>query len=80
MSYELPRKAKTLVAITAKVVGKDRTVDYKEGKACTVQRSPSNPGEFIIYFKYTRTEAIIAKVDSIKITETIEYTDGREQY
>lgn len=80
MSYELPRPAKTLVPLTAKVIGKGTTVDYKAGKSCTVQRSPSNPGEFIIYFKYTKTEAILTKVDSIKITETIEYTDGRVQY
>ena len=80
MSYEAPRKAKTLIALTAKVVGQDRTVDYKAGKACSVQRNPSNPGEFVIYFKYTRSEAIISKVDAIKITETIQYTDGRDQF
>lgn len=79
MSYELPRKAKTLVPLTAKVIGKNMTKDYKAGKACEVQRSPMNPGEFIIYFQNTKTAAILCKVDAINLVETIEYTDGREQ-
>lgn len=75
MSYAAPRKAKLKIAVTAKVVGQGRTVDYKAGKACQVQRNPSHPGMFIVWFSKTN----IAQVPAEQLTNTIEYTDGRSE-
>ncbi|WP_256858486.1 hypothetical protein [Burkholderia cenocepacia] len=38
-----------------------------------VQRSPAEPGLFIIWFGKTE----IAKVPALQLSETIEYIDGR---
>ena len=73
MSYAAPRKAKTKVEVTAKVIGQGTTTTYKAGKACQVQRNPSNPGMFIVYF----TKTNIAQVRAEDLPETIEYTDGK---
>lgn len=75
MSYAVPRKAKTKVALVAKVIGQGRTVEYKAGKACQVQRNPSNPGMFIVYFSKTN----IAQVPANQLSETIQYTDGKPE-
>lgn len=75
MSYAAPRKAKLKLPLTAKVFGQGRTVDYKAGKACTVQRNPSQPGMFIVYFSKTN----IAQVPAEKLAESIEYTDGKPE-
>lgn len=75
MSYAAPRKAKIKVAMVAKVIGQGRTVEYKAGKACQVQRNPSNPGMFIVYFSKTN----IAQVPAMQLPETIEYTDGKPE-
>lgn len=75
MSYAAPRKAKLKLPLTAKVIGQGRTVDYKAGKACQVQRNPSQPGIFIVYFSKTN----IAQVPAEKLPETIEYTDGKPE-
>ena len=79
MAYEIPRPAKLLIAVTAKVVGKTETRDYKAGKKCTVQRDPMAPGNFIIYFENNRSKgiAIIKKIPGEELRNTIEYTDGR---
>lgn len=73
MSYAAPRKAKTKVPMIAKVIGANRTIEYKAGKACQVQRNPSNPGMFIVYFSKTN----ITQVPAIQLPEAIEYTDGK---
>lgn len=68
MSYAAARKAKLKVAITAKVIGQGTFVDYKAGKACQVQRNPSNPGMFIVHFSKTN----IAQVPAEQLPETIQ--------
>jgi len=75
MSYELPRAAKLKVAIESKYIGLQVGRTHKAGKKCKVQRSPADPGLFIIWFGKTE----IAKVPALQLTETIEYTDGRTQ-
>lgn len=82
MAYEIPRPAKTLKEITAKVVGKDETKTYKAGKAVKVQRDPTNPGQYVIYFENNRSKgiAIFKKIPSIELQDTIQYTDGRASY
>ncbi|MFM0554784.1 hypothetical protein P0D69_28010 [Paraburkholderia sediminicola] len=76
MSYEVPRAAKLLVEVQSKYIGIGAGRTHKAGKRCKVQRNPSNPGEFVIWFGKTE----IAKVQALDLTSTIEYTDGRPQY
>ncbi|WP_175658232.1 hypothetical protein [Burkholderia vietnamiensis] len=76
MSYELPRAAKLLVDVQSKYIGKVDGRLHKAGKSVKVQRSPANPGEFIIWFG----KAEIAKVQALDLPNTIKYTDRREQY
>ncbi|WP_179400675.1 hypothetical protein [Burkholderia guangdongensis] len=75
MSYELPRPAKLLVEVHSKYLGLNAGRTHKAGKKCKVQRSPADPGLFIIWFGKTE----IAKVPALQLTQTIEYTDGRKQ-
>jgi hypothetical protein len=75
MSYELPRAAKLLVEVQSKYIGKDEGRKHKAGKVVKVQRSPADPGVFIIWFG----KAEIAKVPALQLSATIEYTDGRPQ-
>lgn len=75
MSYELPRPAKLLVDVKSKFIGKDEGNLHKAGKKVKVQRSPANPGEFIIWFG----KAEIAKVQALDLRDTIAYTDGRPE-
>ncbi|KAK46369.1 hypothetical protein BG58_11130 [Caballeronia jiangsuensis] len=75
MSYELPRPAKLKKEIESKYIGFGVGRTHKVGKKCKVQRSPAEPGLFIIWFGKTE----IAKVAALQLTETIEYTDGRPQ-
>ncbi|MEX3923097.1 hypothetical protein AB4Y36_03610 [Paraburkholderia sp. BR10936] len=75
MSYELPRAAKLLINVDSKYIGLDAGRTHKAGKKCKVQRSPADPGLFIIWFGKTE----IAKVPALRLTQTIEYTDGRTQ-
>lgn len=49
MSYEIPRAAKLLKDVQSKYIGKTDGRLHKAGKAVKVQRSPANPGEFIIW-------------------------------
>jgi hypothetical protein len=77
MSYELPRAAKLLVDVHSKFIGKDEGKLHKAGKKVKVQRSPQNPGEFIIWFGSGSKE--YAKVQSLDLRSTIEYTDGRPE-
>jgi hypothetical protein len=77
MSYEVPRAAKLLVDVQSKFIGKDEGKMHKAGKKVKVQRSPSNPGEFIIWFGAGNKE--YAKVQSLDLRQTIEYTDGRPE-
>lgn len=76
MSYETPRNAKLKLPLQAKVIGKGVMVEYGAGKACQVQRNPSKPGWFIVYFRKDH----IGQVPAEQLPETIQYTDGREQY
>ena len=73
MSYELPRAAKLKKEITSKYIGLDAGRTHKAGKKVKVQRSPAEPGLFIIWFGKTE----IAKVPALQLSETIEYIDGR---
>jgi len=75
MSYEIPRAAKLLVPVQTKVVGSDEGRLLKVGKAVKVQRSPAEPGVFIIWV----SKKEYAKIPALQLTETIQYTDGREQ-
>jgi hypothetical protein len=75
MSYELPRAAKLLVQVESKYVGIGCGRTHRAGKKCKVQRSPVEPGTFIIWFGKTE----YAKVQALQLTQTIEYTDGRTQ-
>jgi hypothetical protein len=75
MSYEVPRAAKLLVQVESKYIGIGAGRTHKAGKKCKVQRSPANPGEFIIWFGKTE----YSKVPALQLTQTVEYTDGREQ-
>lgn len=82
MSYEIPRPAKTLVELEGKVLGKDETKKYQAGKAVKVQRDPTNPGQFVIYFEYNRGKgvAVFKKIPGSDLNTTVEYTDGRNTY
>lgn len=75
MSYENPRPAKLLKDVQSKYVGKPDGRLHKAGKKVTVQRSPQNPGEFIIWFG----KAEYAKCLPLNLAETIQYTDGRRE-
>lgn len=75
MSYEIPRAAKLLKPVESRYIGIGAGRTHKAGKKCKVQRSPAEPGTFIIWFGKTE----IAKVQALDLTSTIEYTDGREQ-
>jgi hypothetical protein len=75
MSYAAPRKAKIKVVLTAKVIGTGRTVEYKAGKACQVQRNPGHPGMFIVWFSRTN----VAHIPAERLPETIEYADGKPE-
>lgn len=75
MSYELPRPAKLLIEVHSKYLGLDAGRTHKAGKKCKVQRSPADPGLFILWFGKTE----IAKIPAIQLTQTVEYTDGRTQ-
>jgi len=75
MSYELPRAAKLLKEVESKYIGFGVGRTHKVGKKVKVQRSPADPGLFIIWFGKTE----IAKIDALELTSTVQYTDGREQ-
>lgn len=75
MSYAAARRAKLKIPITAKVIGQGTTVEYKAGRACQVQRNPSNPGMFIVYF----SKINIAQVPAEQLSETIHYVDGKPE-
>lgn len=75
MSYAAARKAKLKISVTAKVIGQGTIVEYKAGKACQVQRNPSNLGMFIIYFSKTN----IGQVPAELLPETIQYTNGNPE-
>jgi hypothetical protein len=75
MSYELPRAAKLKREVESKYIGLNAGRTHKAGKKCKVQRSPAEPGVFIIWFGKTE----IAKVPALQLTDTIEYLDGRPQ-
>jgi hypothetical protein len=75
MSYELPRPAKLLVEIESKYIGFNVGRTHKAGKKVKVQRSPADPGLFIIWFSKTE----IATIAAVQLPQTIEYTDGRAQ-
>ena len=73
MSYELPRPAKLKVDVKSKFIGQDAGRMHKAGKNVKVQRSPSDPGVFVIWFGKNE----VAKVPALQVPETIEYTDHR---
>jgi hypothetical protein len=75
MSYAAARKAKLKISVTAKVIGQGTFVEYKAGEACQVQRNPSNPGMFIVYFSKTN----IVQVPAEQLPETIQYMDGKPE-
>ncbi|QNB14284.1 hypothetical protein G5S35_22360 [Paraburkholderia tropica] len=75
MSYELPRAAKLKKEVESKYIGLNAGRTHKAGKKCKVQRSPAEPGLFIIWFGKTE----IAKIPALQLTDTIEYLDGRPQ-
>jgi len=76
MSYEVPRKSKLKIDVQSKVIGDPSGGKlYKAGKSCTTQRSPANPGEFIIWFGKKE----FAKVQALDLRNTIEYMDGRPE-
>lgn len=73
MSYELPRPAKLKVEVKSKIIGQDAGRLHKAGKNVKVQRSPADPGVFIIWFGKNE----VAKVPALQLPATIEYLDGR---
>ncbi|MFD1561901.1 hypothetical protein ACFSHT_40675 [Paraburkholderia silviterrae] len=75
MNHEQPRCAKLLVAVESKYVGLDVGRAHKAGKKVKVQRSATEPGQFIIWFG--RTE--IARISALELAQTIEYIDGRAE-
>jgi hypothetical protein len=77
MSYELPRAAKLLKDVQSKYLGKNEGRLHKAGKKVKVQRSPANPGEFLIWFGTGNKE--YAKIQALELRDTIEYTDGRHE-
>lgn len=76
MSYENPRPAKLLVPLQSKTVGKDEFKMHRAGRKVTVQRSPAEAGIYLVWFAKNQ----YAKVEAMKLIETIEYTDGRPKY
>lgn len=76
MSYGIPRKAKLKLPLTAKVIGTGTTRDYRAGKQCQVQRNPTNPSMFIIWF----SKSDIAQVTADDMPSTIEYIDGKPDH
>lgn len=76
MSYAAPRPAKLKIEVTSKNIGKGGALEnHRAGKKVQVQRSPAEPGFFIIWFsKYN-----IAKIPAEQLQATIEYTDGKPE-
>ena len=75
MSYAAPRKAKTKKALTAKVIGRNSIIEFEVGTSCRVQRNPSQPGIFIIWFSKNK----IAQIPAKELPETIEFIDGKPE-
>ncbi len=75
MAYEVPRAAKLLKEVESKYLGLSVGRTHTKGHKCKVQRSPADPGIFVIWFGKTE----YAKVQALDLTTTIQYTDGREQ-
>lgn len=75
MSYAAPRKARTKKALTAKIIGSNNVVTFEIGKICRVQRNPSQPGLFIIWFSQNK----IVQVPAKELPETIEFIDGKPE-
>ena len=75
MSYAAPRPAKLKIQLETKVIGTPTKNMQKIGKKVQVQRNPSQPGMFIVWI----SKKELAQVPAEKLTDTIEYTDGRPE-
>lgn len=75
MSYASPRKAKLLKVVVGKVVGTGVTIEHRVGTNVSVQRNPSDPAKFIIWF----SKKEVAQVPSGELADTIKYTDGKPE-
>jgi len=75
MSYEQPRPAKLLIEVESKYIGFTVGRTHRAGKKVKVQRSPADPGIFIIWFG----KAEVAKIPALQLPQTIEYTDDRSK-
>ncbi|WP_236002473.1 hypothetical protein [Paraburkholderia elongata] len=75
MSYEPLRPAKLLIEVESKYIGFNVGRKHRAGKKVKVQRSPANPGIFIIWFG----KAEVAQVPALRLAQTVEYTDDQSK-
>ena len=83
MSYANPRPAKLKAPVDTRTItgnGMPTTGTRAAGEKCQAQRSPTDPGFFILYFgKKTPSKQEYAKVPAEKLADTIDYTDGKPE-
>lgn len=83
MSYANPRPAKLKLQVATRIItgnGSPTTAMREPKEKCTAQRSPNDPGFFILYFgKKTPSKQEYAKIPAEQLADTIEYTDGKPE-
>jgi hypothetical protein len=83
MSYANPRPAKLKAEVNTRTItgnGMPTEGTRKAGEKCMVQRSPMDPGFFLIYFgKKSPTKQEYAKIPAESLPDTIQYTDGKPE-
>ena len=83
MSYANPRPAKLKKQVDTRTItgnGSPTLQQRAVGEKCQAQRSPNDPGFFILYFgKKSATKQEYAKVPAEELADTIQYTDGKPE-
>ena len=83
MSYANPRPAKLKAQVNTRTVtgNGNPTQGVREvGEKCMVQRSPMDPGFFLIYFgKKSPSKQEYAKIPAESLPDTIQYTDNKPE-
>lgn len=75
MSYANPRPARLIKMVTGKLVGQGITKQHPVGTKVSVQRNPTDPAKFILWF----SKQEVAQVPSGELMDTIRYTDGKPE-
>ena len=75
MSYAASRPAKLKISVISKLIGVGTLTTHKVGKKVKVQRNPTYPNMFILWF----SPKDLAQIPAIELSDTIEYTDGKPE-